>query len=716
MAKKTSENIVGNLSTYSSLGDYDSTKMYLPQTMKQYNGSTNANKYVGPINITIGRPVESGGAFSGIYPHVIDWSPTISWIFLADNAAVAATRRVQMWIYNKTEDTLSYGGFCTFAFPSAGTQGTYTVRALRMTYDTYTTGTASVSGTAVTGTSTTWSADRIPVGCRIGFGSTVPSEITTWYEINAVGSDTGITLTGSAGNISDGPYVIEDLRCIQAVTNAVTATNGGLFMAKGLRFENFNTTGLTIPAAVTTDGVRANYWLKDAATNTNTVSLGVGITSKDSWTQQDIYVLNTVANQVVYKYNIRANLAGGGGLSGGGSVEAFVLVSGSGGAVTGAPTQNNNARLAITNHGPGSGVPCLYWTTATRVYRSVDVTTITSGMTNWIADAMVEIPPGTTTTFAALATFQSIEYAPLMDAFIIPTTSRVYVTKYKTDSSQLDRICTVAGRQLYQVTASTDTTPYPSNDQGVFSVWADGGIVYLVSTGTTAVTNIIWAIPFSADGGYSNYSEQYVIFPKLSTVGATALYRSYMSHDQVVGSDTGYSLGIPTEPITLYYRTNGIDNNTGTWTALDSSGSLVGVAPTDEIQFKAEYRVIGQHCVPGRIHSISVVYEDETGDEHYHASGKWTDYTTNTWAWRFVEEFGTTVPRLKISLYNDVTGTLLYVDDSTTQSGTWEKSTDDGNNWSAYDTDDKVNETTYIRFVPDTLASGLKVLAVLSQY
>ncbi len=57
----------------------------------------------------------------------------------------------------------------------------------------------------------------------------------------------------------------------------------------------------------------------------------------------------------------------------------------------------------------------------------------------------------------------------------------------------------------------------------------------------------------------------------------------------------------------------------------------------------------------------------------------------------------------------------ILVDDYTTSStGTWEKSTN-GTSWGSYNTTDKGNDTTYIRYTPASLGDNIKVRAVLTQ-
>ena len=84
--------------------------------------------------------------------------------------------------------------------------------------------------------------------------------------------------------------------------------------------------------------------------------------------------------------------------------------------------------------------------------------------------------------------------------------------------------------------------------------------------------------------------------------------------------------------------------------------------------------------------------------------------------WRFATAFGGTVPTLRVRLYNAITNDLL-VDAYTTSTnnGTWEKSTNSGGVWGTYDTTDKGNETTYIRYTPASLGDTIKVRAVLTQ-
>lgn len=663
------------------------------------------------------------GTIASSTPFVIDMNYNVDWVFLADIATAAATRRITCFEYRRGSSTFTWKGFITMTYPTATN---HTIAGMRAPYAKYSTGTVAVSGATVTGTSTTWTTDRINIGSRIGFGSTDPTQISTWYYINAVGSNTSITLQvnvtasgtgGTAANLSIGggtAYVIEDLRVITATTNA-TATNGGLYMTAGLSQDDFTPAGTTISAATTVDKVKAIYWLADASTVTNDVASGVALDDFDSWTQQYCYVIERQAatTPAIYKYNFRSALAS---IVSGKTTSAFVLATGVQ-TVTGNVTQTNNGRIGILSHGPGSGVKSLYFATTTRICR-VAVSNITTGSTTFLSDAMVEIPPGGTNTYAATGALTGVEISDQIDRLIVTSTGaagvRSYVTKYNTNSDPFDHIFLVDSKQLDQSTADSDSVVHPNIQAGIINVWSEEGLTYISRTGTTSAANQIYAVPLGADWAYADGSvKQRLITPALATPNAEKYTRAYFNCAQYLGEG---NLTIPTEPVRVYYRTSGISDNSGSWTLIDSTGDLSGVDGAAEIQFAFEFRVIGTFCLPSRIYNACVVYEDNTTDSHYQPSVAQSSISSKIFAWRFSTAFGGTVPTLRIRLYNATSGGLL-LDDTTTASasGTFEKSTNDGGAWGAYNTTDKANDTTYIRYTPTSLADNIKVRALLTQ-
>lgn len=684
---------------------YSSTRTSIGTLMKQQTGSTDIDKWVGPFPVGISRPMEGSTNIPGIFPHVVRWSTDIDWIFLVDNATATTSRRVVYYTYNRSTNVLAWQGFVTITHPS-GTNAT--VRGFRMMYDTYTTGTVSVTTTSVTGSGTAWSTNRIAVGSRIGFGSTDPNFITRWYEISAIGSDTGITLAVAVdASVSAGtPYVIEELRVVMAQTNSVAAS-GGLFVAKGLRPEIFTPAGTAIAAATTTDNQRACYWLADASTVTNTAALGLGLQEKVDYTTQYAYVLNGTTSCSVYKYNLRASLTS---LSSGKSTGAFTYATGAQ-ALTGTAGQSNNGRLGTLNHGPGNGVECLYFTTGTRVYRA-RLTDIVSGSTVWISDAMVEIPPGSASSYAATGALSAVEVADSIDRLILTSTGaagvRHYVTRYQTNVEQFDLVWGVDTKQIDSTLADNTTPILPGNILATpFSVWSESGLTYLARIGTASTNNHLYVVPFGAHWGFQNQAPTHrVITPEISTTNCEYYHRACMSFIKKMGAD---KFAVSPEPIQMYYRTSGITDNTGVWIALDDYGNMMGVAPADSIQFMFEFKVIGNYCLPGRLLSCEIMYETQDTLPS-HLQWNFSDSNNANGTVGFIQKslYGS-VPDLQIDYYradNDIN--LLTQQSTSATNGAFEYWT--GAAWASGLGSDSVGQRR--RFVPSAgLPSSTNVYA-----
>jgi hypothetical protein len=87
----------------------------------------------------------------------------------------------------------------------------------------------------------------------------------------------------------------------------------------------------------------------------------------------------------------------------------------------------------------------------------------------------------------------------------------------------------------------------------------------------------------------------------------------------------------------------------------------------------------------------------------------------NRLAFRQSTLWNTTIPNMRIRLYNAVTGALL-VDDNVTSSasGSWEYSTNNGSSWSAWSNSaDTVGN--YIRYTANSLPASTRVRALLTQ-
>lgn len=708
---------VGTLPTYSFPSGYDQNKLGLGSLMIQSSGTGESN-WVGPSPVGVARPVETAGAIPGNNPTTVRWSPNIDWVFLSDGAAAAATRRFQLFTFDRTASVnqWSWKGFITCTLPFSGTQGTYVVRSISPSYETYTQGTVTTTAnsTTIVGNTTSWVANRMFVGSRIGFGTTTPYNVSTWYEISSILDDSRIVLTQTyaQSTTTANSYVLEDLRLLWVATNGTSAFNAGLFMTAGLRFDNFSVSGVNVPAASTTDRIRANYWLGDGGTisNSNIQTYGgLDLDTKSSWTSQTVYCLDCPASNSRFQVNnFRATLT----LVSGRDSGTWILNTGQQ-AVTGAVSQNANLVLCTPNHGPRSGQKTLFWVTASRFYSAV-TSGITSGNTTFQSGASVEVPPGGSNTFPLTAALSSICYSSSLDRFYIFTTSvRHYLTQYKEDSSQWDRVILINNGQTNQSIVDNTIAIYPANLASAVVGDAKGGVLYLLTPGTTAITNLLYSIPTSVDWEFTNNTNARVVFPVMDTSRFSGFVAGFMNCVEVVGGKTGTNLGIEPGAVRMYYRTSGISDNSGSWTLLDYTGDMSQVPAASSIQAMLEFRILTWFTLPGRITRVGFVGTGSSSDNHYQFSYNYTDLNNKRFAFRHAVAFGSTVPTLYMRIYDAVTNTLLVSDNTASPTGTWEKSTTSVASWGSYDSVDKANETTYIRYTPASIADNVNALPVL---
>lgn len=653
----------GSLAQVAVGGAYDATKINRGKHTGQFNiGSGDIDKFLGPAPLGVANFGESSLAIMSQFVHPVKITDDLFWIFGSDAAGAGATRRVQLWTFVPSTNTYTFSGAVTLTFPTATG---HTVRGIRVILDNYTTGTVGVSGTAVTGSGTAWNTG-LSVGSRIGFGSTDPQQITTWYQISAIGSDTSITLTSSAGTISSGtPYVIQDLMIVQATTNA-TVTNGGLFVTKGLRYEDFQNPATAIPAATTVDKIKATYWLRDAATITNTAIGGCALGDKDSWTQQYVYSTDGAASSLrIFRYNIRAPLtltAGAANLSG-----SDIVITGTQ-AVTGNISQANNGRIAALSHGAGSGVPSLYLFTASRILR-VPLTNIVASSTTFVADSMSEVPPGGINTSAATAGFTSLDVASSLDKLVVTgavSSGTIYITDYYTGGQQMDRRAGSLTPQLPSALRDTDSPIFIHNvGTTVPFVWVeDGWLFWIYSQGTTTNINALTVYPLAADLEFNADVNNRVICPKIS-LGAVSskFYRVLVNCVENLGDNT---MGIAPDMFRLQYRTSGIDDNSGAWIDVPQTGDLSGVSSAANIQFAFLFRTAGVVMLPARILGLALLYEE---DSELPSQYRWNEDdfvgASGTVGWYQKALFSTTIPTHTIEIYRVDTNALVLTQAST---------------------------------------------------
>jgi hypothetical protein len=699
---------------------YDSTKLNLGHLMQKETDSAE-NIYVSPIEsrFTRGREIIAVAPFSSNQSNfntlgTLKYDADTMWCFATrgeSNTTGAQTRRIFFFIYKKSTNEIinTYQSINVSFNPNTYHQ----CYSIQPTLDLHTTGSVEVFGTLVTGSGTTWQTDGACVGNRIGFGSTSSADITTWYEISSITNNTTLNIT--RGVATDGipnnlnltgsiPYVIEDFRISYVNRGDNQATSRSVILIKGLRPEIFAISPITIPAATTVDNLRAGYRLVDGATTSATFTpISSVLEPKVSFTEQYLYTVSkpAVGTISIQKFNIRADLNGN--LTAGRASGSFVFTTGN--QAHGGTNTSETDVMVKDNSGN------YYVSHYTRISR-IPTGSIAAASTTFIADNMIETPPGTSTTFANSAQLADICYMPEIDRIYISHlqgTIRNYITRYISGGQfeTLVHVNDTIQQSTYLVNEFETLTPHLLSTR--VSAYYNDGVMFVVRDVNTN-NNIIYTLPLEADAQFETTSSACVITPELFTTAASAYSGIYVDSTNYFNTPR---FALPRQPYYLYYRTIGISDDSGTWNYLDPSGSMPAAA--DSIQFKLTFSTLGYYSMPALVHGITVTYSSSLPQQAvstFDAIPTETDISTQTFAWRQSSLFNTTPADMYVSIYSG-SASILTDSITTATSGSWEYSANDGGTWNAL-TGSINNVGHYIRYTATpTLPSGSVLKTIL---
>jgi hypothetical protein len=321
-------------------------------------------------------------------------------------------------------------------------------------------------------------------------------------------------------------------------------------------------------------------------------------------------------------------------------------------------------------------------------------------------DYISDIPPLGATIQQAINNWAGIAYDQNNDYFIIVTNGsfRDYRTVYA-PGQPLERFWGVVNFETNPLAAGT--LPVVAATMLSARVGWNGRTLIVPRQGLTAAAATaqqLLLIEVGAQGGY-------IITPEILTPNATKFYHIYVSEKR--GNSGSYTK----ERYDIYYRATGITDNSGSWTKINDEADLYAVVASSSIQFKIVFDILNWACISPELTALGLTWEDSsTADSHYQPSVGKSSVASKEFAWRFATAFGTTVPDLRVRLYDAVSGTLLTDDNTDTNpaGGSFQESTDDGSNWVTWTNADKANEITYLRYTPSSTANNIRIKAVLT--
>jgi hypothetical protein len=640
----------------------------------------------------------------------------------------------------------------------------------------YTKGSISGSGIGITGSGVSFISDQITYGnrstgtggARLGIGATFPSGITQWYEISGVCTENYLILKTSLSQpvTTNTPYIIEEIRLLlNEGGGAAGATGNSWFLSKGINYNNFVNNNNMPPAQslLRNNEAGGRYITSLSAITSSATANGTAgpfehsiLDDEISYTERYGYALPYRDNSTgfpnvlrIAKYNAYQGLTGSlgnimGSFSGTngstGGFQDFVtepliqLTSSFGifpndafsnfGFVSFSPNIRCCDCIGTPQHGSAKGKKSIFMCLnpsagGGRILR-YDLDSVFNKSDTVTGDYLLEIPPGgSNIAYSPVRAYWSIAYDKSIDRIIASTQAsgfRCYTIKYDASGIQQEKLFGADLNLFKGYTAWADDyrSLFITNINAAPQFVCKDGWMFTLGTSpsTFADYNVLQAVPIGADGYYASSTNQRIITPKLFLENPLKLYRVYVNTQSRIGQAPD---NFPSESYTVYYRTSGIDNNSGSWTEVPISGDLTNVSPSEYIQFMFELDVLGETCIPARINSVAVVYEtDNTQDSHYEPSSEKSSSSNREFAWKQVSSWGSNIPNLRIRMYNSSTKSKI-LDDTVLGStyGIFEYSTN-GTTWNSWNsTADSIGN--YIRYTATELPGGINIRVLLTQ-
>ena len=582
----TGVNSVSEVFNSGNTTGYDSNSVNLGYLMRRYQGSTDNLNFVSPILQYFHTGYHSGMNNVANIMQIERYTKNFDIVY-----CINSSNSQSLTIYLNDRKTLNFQQVGVLYFPLLATN-CYIYNAL-YSFEKSSLGYVTVSGSTVTGTNTLFNTLRFSVGARIGFGSTNPLAITEWYEVASINSDTSITLLETLTKTypANCPYIIEEIKVFMGVLHNSSPYNlGGLFIAKGLHLGCFRQ-NYTIPMATTIDRIRATYRLVDSIAS-NTITYGKSITyaPKISQTEQLGYLGVGDGTMNIHVFNVRAPLS----LTAGAAQNGYLFKT----ATYDCPNNFNGFRYICMSHGPGKNIPSLYATMASYTYR-IPISSVRPNQTYIIADGMRLYSKYGYFTMGQISGQSGFYYSENLDR-ITYTTTVCGITKYNGNAIQ-DQKFFGNSDQAY-----SDHRMIYSKNECYFTTgnnWVPGyGIWYYNREYKIA------CYPAEADWEYAEKNKARIITPSIHTSFMNKFKKLLISHPEVIYDDFQ---GIVPEPFRVYYRMDGINNDSGTWILLNDTWDLSNIIPQEKIQFMFEFKILGEYGVPARIYSLEISYETD---------------------------------------------------------------------------------------------------------
>lgn len=591
---------------YNSTG-YDPSYVNLGYLMYRYSGANKYDNYVSPLRLE--HIFNGANYYNNTFNYlfkVIRYTKNLDYLFTTNTSS---TQNIQYMIYNRKENKFYQGGVVNIFF--RGTTNMY-ISDADINIESSSDGYITVSGNTVTGTNTKFNSSGFSAGSRIGFGSTNPETITEWYEVASIISDTSLTLTETLSKIypPNSPYIIEEVIMISSnYWNTNPFNLGGVYITKGMNF-TFMKHNNTVPFATTVDRVRATYRIINPGTNLIINGWSLAALPKASNNEHIFYVLIEQGNTMrIACFNAKAPLT----LTAGESTSAFKYMTKSYDCINTA----DGIRMFCLPFGPGRNKYSIYFRSGSAtVLQRIDLDDIKQDGDLFGQDHGYVRPIANAFRGFNHLNPSNARYIPNLEQMLFSATLNTvvpYDTNYPYHYNEFGEV--TYENSDYRM-PSKDTVSH-LRESSNFNI-SDGLWYYVANQYKLGV------FPGEADWRFASRNNARIITHSIDTSHITKFNKLLVHHPEVLGS---HDLGSMPEPFRVYFRTEGISDDSGDWCLLNDSFDMSFITPKDNIQFMFEFRVLGRASVPNRIYGLSISY---FVDEDLPTGFEWNLYDSNS--------------------------------------------------------------------------------------
>lgn len=660
---------------------YDSDKLSVGRFQKLYTGSNDLyDNYISSLpafNYSFGEEHwnflyrrDSNTRFLH-FTRAVKISENIIWLFiLRYHASGTNIRGIEFFTFNRSSWALTWNGSLNVTFISNQNAGDIDFDLM---YEKNTEGYVEVdiNEFSVKGIGTKFIDWKISLGSRIGFGSNDPTKITKWFTITAINSNTLLTIN-SVPNVSGKyvRYVIEEIRFIIA-TNV-----NGLYYIKGIVPEDFrlNNPINTIPVGTSIDRIKSVYNLRDTISNTFFNVSGIAVGPKIDDNTQYLYVKNARTNiyndTKFFVFNLRKDLT----ITNSYDITSFVFSTG--------------FLPHSTRYGHHYGLK--YIRPKSGIYKDKDFLMFRMQFDILLVEPQKIIRDGkyyfdvsyslTRASIPSIRSFDSqnspdFHYDSYTDSFLwSPSGDRpLNISNLSTGMEE---------PRWFHMGYPFSSDLFKKNLKDYSHHLTQGGTKFLTSVdGILFLSNYsvdyrfpqnahIHVYPIGSDCDLPTEFENRIICPKISTINFSKLVRLHVDNQHMTGDNPDFSL--PNDPYRVFYRTEGIEDNSGTWTKLTEDFTLSHINLKTHIQFMFNFKQ-GLTLIPARVYSYTLVGEKlELLPDIFRFNSNVSNLSGNIYGFEQIKVNSSTY-NLKITVYREKDNKILFSQNSSsTQFGTFQ--------------------------------------------